>query len=733
MQSTNKEVQDSVQDFLIYGEEIPLHVQIWRWCTPERIKTVLTVLVLLISILLFAISVPEDPSNYVSLSENPVYFLLEPPYSRINIILHLLPTHFTTTLDDQDININDTMNFPNHNTSTTLSSTHSLETRSSRKGGSLKPTTNLFLFRIQTWDSRGLTWQTIRTLPLLVQPQEVTSTLTVDLTRVEQQNASRGGLRLEGQVNSTTGVMADLDFLRQTGFGRLQVGLAALILIGVYTIIFFETFHRTIAAMIGATVGIGVLSFMRRPPDYLEVISWIDVDTIGLLFGMMIMVGLFARSGFFEWSAVKAYKMSRGDVWKLTWLLCSFTAVASMVLDNVTTILLLTPVTIQLCRVLAIDPRPLLLAEVLFSNIGGTATPIGDPPNIIIFNAPVISNTGLVTFGNFTVHVGLGVVLALGAVYYYLVLTLKPQLDDKEETVTEVDVEIAIWRRAASQFSARPTDEEAKVRARLESYILQLEHENEKKKAERRKDSEERVENEREEEFSRLVQELEAKYVIRDKKLFAGSVAVLGSVITLFFLHSVLPGNLSLVWIAVIGSIVHIIVAGISEIEKILEKVEWDTLIFFACLFVMMKSLEELALISWIAEVTTSMISLAPVGSARLVVAICLLLWVSAVGSAFIDNIPFMTTLVPVVYRLSSSLSLPLQPLVWACVFGTCFGGNGTLLGASANVVCCGLAESAGYPISFSYFFRRGFPVMILSVGVANVYLLVAHVLISWH
>ena len=175
------------------------------------------------------------------------------------------------------------------------------------------------------------------------------------------------------------------------------------------------------------------------------------------------------------------------------------------------------------------------------------------------------------------------------------------------------------------------------------------------------------------------------------------------------------------------------IASGVHDIEEVLEKVEWGTLMFFASLFILMEGLGELGLISFIGDNTAKLIEGAPEGKARLAAAIVLIVWVSGIVSAFIDNIPFTTAMVPIIYNLHTTLNLPLTPLVWALSFGTCFGGNGTLIGASANVVCAGLSEQAGFPISFNRFFKMGFPVMLLSLLIATSYLLVFHVAISWY
>jgi len=543
--------------------------------------------------------------------------------------------------------------------------------------------------------------------------------------------------RLTVSTDSEEPLAFELHVLQLWSLARYQVIFALLILVLVYVLIVFELVHRTIAALIGSFWALALLSVIQVRPAFLEVITWIDYDTLGLLFGMMIMVGIFSETGFFEYSAVKAYKFSRGNLWILLFILCLFTAVVSAFLDNVTTILLLTPVTVRLCKVIDLDPLPIIIAEVVFSNLGGTATAIGDPPNILIVNDSKIKASGEVNFGNFALHVTPGVVLAIivGFVMfrftYRKVLKRKP----KESRLRELE----IWKKTVSPIKGNETEEELAVKQKLLDYVKQLEDNlyNEHPDTEgydlfKEEDSDE----ENTERAKPLdMDELEKRYPITDWSLFLKSCTVLICVILLFFLHSFVPVNLGLAWIAILGAMVHLVVSGIRDIEAVLEKVEMGTLLFFAGLFVLMRCLEEMTLMDTIADYTTDIIEDVPEGDSRLAVAVVLVLWVSAIVSAFIDNIPFTTTMIPVVVRLGSDpeLGLPLTPLVWALSFGACFGGNGTLIGASANVVAAGLSEQQGYPISFNRFFKTGFPVMIVSVITATIYLLIFHVAIPWY
>eukprot|EP01129_Flabellula_baltica_P004171 TRINITY_DN1425_c0_g2_i1.p1 TRINITY_DN1425_c0_g2~~TRINITY_DN1425_c0_g2_i1.p1 ORF type:complete len:682 (-),score=128.35 TRINITY_DN1425_c0_g2_i1:5-1834(-) len=513
-------------------------------------------------------------------------------------------------------------------------------------------------------------------------------------------------------VTSDIGPVAiSFQHLNLPDLARYELIVAGACLVGLYILIIFELMHRTVAAMIAAFAGLGSLSQFHERPTFELVVSWIDFDTLGLLFGMMIMVGIFAHTGFFEWIAVKAYKLSKGNLWRLTTILCVLTAVISAFLDNVTTILLFTPVTIKLCTVLDIEPEIILLAEVMFSNIGGTATIIGDPPNIIIANHPQVKE--VISFFDFSIHMIGGVLLSAVAVYFYLMKMYSHKL--VRDPHTGLKHEISVWKQTLAKTSRLEEENEPLIRY-LEEHIEKLEHNLETKSG-----------------FV-PVSELEAKYRIKDMPLFVNSCIVLGCVVVLFFMHSFVHViDISLAWIAIIGAMIHIVISGINNVEEILETVEWGTLMFFAALFVLMKTLEEMGLIEWIGNGTMELIGLVDEGTGRILIASLLIIWISAFTSAFIDNIPYTATLVPVIVKIANGgLGVPLSVLVWALSFGACLGGNGTLIGASANVVAVGLAEGEGFKISFMKFMKMGLPVMVISVFVASVYHTIFHVLLGW-
>ena len=449
----------------------------------------------------------------------------------------------------------------------------------------------------------------------------------------------------------------------------IYVGLG--ILLFVYALIITEVVHRTLAATLGGLLAVVALNFysVEDTLSLKAVTTMIDWETIGLLLGMMVMVGVISHTGVFEWFAVQAYKKSGGEIWTLVVILCAVTAVLSAFLDNVTTMLLLTPVTIQIAKVLDIKPIPILISEVLFSNIGGAATMIGDPPNIMIGSAmspsaiegndnpqiAALASEG-VTFNDFIIEMAPGILLTIVPSFMLIRWLYK------------------------DEFSGRR---------------------------------------------DRDITELERQYAIKDMKGLKVSGTILCLVIIGFFLHPIV--HIAVSWIALGGAVIMLLATNPHELEEPLEHVEWTTLLFFAGLFVLVHSLQYMKVIDYIGGFVEKGIESFS-EEYRLAAAVVIILWVSAIASAFIDNIPYTATMIPIVLSLSVELSLDLGPLIWALAFGACLGGNGTLIGASANVVTAGLSEEAGYPISFNEFFKAGFPVMLLSTFIVTFYMVLVYV-----
>ncbi|KAM6921070.1 P protein [Xenentodon cancila] len=509
-----------------------------------------------------------------------------------------------------------------------------------------------------------------------------------------------------------------------------QVAIAGIILTGVYVLIIFEIVHRTLAAMLGSLAALAALAIIGDRPSLVTVVEWIDYETLALLFGMMVLVAIFSETGFFDYCAVKAYQLSRGRVWPMIIILCLIAAILSAFLDNVTTMMLFTPVTIRLCEVLNLDPRHVLIAEVIFTNIGGAATAVGDPPNVII-----VSNQGLrkegIDFASFTGYMFLGICLVLLTSFPFLrMLYWNKKLYNKESIeIVELKHEILVWRQTAQRINPASREETA-VKCLLMQKVLNLENLLRKMmKTFQRQISQE------DKNWEQNIQELQKKHRITDKVLLVKCASVLGVVIFMFFLNSFVPSiHLDLGWIAILGALWLLVLADIQDFEIILHRVEWATLLFFAGLFVLMEALAQLQLIDYIGEQTALLIKAVPEDQ-RLAIAIILVMWISALASSLIDNIPFTATMIPVLINLSqdADVNLPVKPLIFALAMGACLGGNGTLIGASANVVCAGIAEQHGYGFSFVEFFKLGFPMMIMTCMIAMCYLLATHIGLGWN
>ncbi len=403
---------------------------------------------------------------------------------------------------------------------------------------------------------------------------------------------------------------------------------------GVYAFIISEKLHRTVAAMVGASV---ILLLNIVPWE--KVSEYLDLDTILLLAGMMVVVNIARESGLFEYIAIKTAKFSKGNPMKVLLLFSVVTAVVSAFLDNVTTVLLLTPMLIYITRQMDVSPVPFLLSEVFASNIGGTATLIGDPPNIMIGSAADLSFNDFII--NMTPIAFLDLFITVGIIYL-------------------------AFRNVISTH------------------------------------------RERSEAIKMSIMSLNEEDAIKDRALFRKSVIVILSVVVGFFLHDSL--GIKPAVIALTGASVLLLWSGASP-EYALEKVEWATLFFFGGLFIIVGALVETGFIDQVSAWMMNYIH-------SETQAILMISWFSAFASAIIDNIPFTATMIPLIKAMGSSINT--YPLWWALSLGACLGGNGTAIGASANVVVIGMAYREGVKITFVDFLKVGFVIMLVTVGVGS-------------
>lgn len=439
--------------------------------------------------------------------------------------------------------------------------------------------------------------------------------------------------------------------LQNVIFGLDPLWFSTSVLVITYIVLLSEKFHRTVIALLGA--GIMIISGVLNQD---LAIGFIDFNTIALLTGMMIIVAITRKTGVFEFVAIYAAQRVKGEPVGILIMLSLVTAVFSAFLDNLTTVLLVVPVALLIVDKLKVSPYPFLFSQILASNIGGTATLIGDPPNILIGSA-----TGY-SFNDFLFQLGpvsAVIMVIVIAIFYF------------------------IWGNSLK------TTEELKAR----------------------------------------VMRFDALGSIEDRRLLIQSLSVLALVIAGFIIgehYHIKPGTTAMVGAALLLFVISIGEDQRGQAEQLREafyEVEWNALFFFMGLFVVVGGVEHAGLLAILASDLMELTGGDPATTAYTT------LWLSAVISAAIDNIPFVATMIPLVESMEAGLGGPeaIKPIWWSLALGACLGGNGSLIGAAANVMVAGLSERAGTPISFLRFMAIGMPIMILSVAVAHLYLYLRH------
>ncbi|WP_165043568.1 ArsB/NhaD family transporter [Adlercreutzia sp. ZJ138] len=411
--------------------------------------------------------------------------------------------------------------------------------------------------------------------------------------------------------------------------------VSVVVFVVVMAFIMSEKLHRSLAAIAGAALVmlIGILPFDAA-------IEHVDMNTLGVLFGMMLFVGVVKQSGLFEFLAIKCARAAKGNPWLIMVLFVLLTAVLSAFLDNVTTVLLIGPMTVTVCKLLEVNPFPYFMVEILSSNIGGTATLIGDPPNIMIGSAAGYSFADFIMI-DAPIAV---VILALSIGLFYIMYGKKMHVDDEKR---------------------------------------------------------------------QRIMELNEYDQVKSMRLLKQSVVVMVFVVIGFMAHGALHVESSVIALTAAG--VLLLISG-ESIERALYEVEWTTLTFFAGLFIIVGAMAETGVIEMLANALIS------ATGGDVFVTMLVLLVGSAVISSFLDNIPFVATMIPILLTMEST-GMDVTPLWWAVSLGACLGGNGTLIGASANVVLSDIARKNGHEITFMQFLKTGFPVMLFTIAVAGVYL----------
>ncbi|MBP6470395.1 MAG: citrate transporter [Chloroflexi bacterium] len=427
--------------------------------------------------------------------------------------------------------------------------------------------------------------------------------------------------------------------------------IAALVFIGMLGLIALGKLHNTLAALLGMSVVFAV-SYLGRPFsndlfifDFRGALRYVDWNVIFLIMGMMIIIAVVERTGVFQWLAFAAYRLSRGRIWLLVIILMGITGIASATLDNVTTMLLMTPITVQIALALSLNPLALLIPEVLASNVAGISTLIGTPTNILIGSYAKLS------FNDFLTNLTPGVLLAMVGLIIYCEFVYRHELRSGEMG----GLSTLLLDKLAER--AKITEPEHLKKAGIVGFFMLV--------------------------------------------LF-----VMGERIHLIPAVTALMGATALlVWIR-------------PDIEEMIEAVDWTTLVFFIGLFVVVGAVQEVGLISFIADGIGRL-----VGS-NLLLAVLAVTWFSALLSTVIANIPFTAAMLPVIGYLTATIPGAQNNVLFYCLsVGAAMGGNGSLIGASANMVTSGIADRAGYPITYAYFFKKGFPALLITVSLATLWL----------
>lgn len=400
-----------------------------------------------------------------------------------------------------------------------------------------------------------------------------------------------------------------------------------------YALIVTERVHRTIAALLG---GVAIILFGVLEQD--QAFHAIDWNVIFLLAGMMMIASILSETGVFQWIAVQSVRFGKGSPYRIMIILVLVTALTSALLDNVTIVVLMAPVTLFIAASLGVTPIPFLIAMILASNIGGTATLVGDPPNILIGSAAGID---FVTFAaNLAPIAAIILIVFMGLAWF-------------------------LFRKELRDI---PSD-------------------------------------------SSSIEAMDTSELITNRSLLIKSLVVLVGVILGFLLHGAL--HLQPATIALAGATL-LMVWGRIDLEHTLDEIEWTALFFFIGLFIVVEALVIVGIIEAVAQAALRLTG------ADLQMTSLLLLWLSAVASGIVDNIPYTATMIPVVENLGQAM--PVDPLWWSLALGACLGGNATLVGAAANVVVANLSEKSGHPISFGLFLRYGAIVTFVSIALASVY-----------
>lgn len=434
-------------------------------------------------------------------------------------------------------------------------------------------------------------------------------------------------------------------------FLDLPFWLATVIFVAAYGLIVSERLHKTVVALFAAALML-ILKILEQHEAFHVEEFGVDWNVIILLISMMVIINLMKPTGIFEYVAIRSAKLGRGRPFRIMVIFAVVTAVLSALLDNVTIVLLITPAVILIADALEVDPVPYLISSALASNIGGTATLIGDPPNLMI------ASKAQLTFMDFIIHLAPVVVVLM---FIYLAI---------------------IWLFWGRKLHAR-------------------------------------------EELQERIMSMDENAAIKDPVMIKKSLSVLGLVLIGFVFHSAL--HFQPATVALFGAGLLLLLSRTDEPHHVLAEIEWPTIFFFMGLFIIVGGVVKVGLIKWLS------LQILDLTQGNMLATSMIVMWFSAFASAIVDNIPYVATMNPLIVDMARQLwpglsgvqllqHPDLMPLWWSLALGACLGGNGSAIGASANVIVVGIAEKAGRKISFMRFLAYGMPVMLVTVAVSSLY-----------
>ncbi|KAI8039227.1 P protein [Drosophila gunungcola] len=482
---------------------------------------------------------------------------------------------------------------------------------------------------------------------------------------------------------------------------------AAFLVIGFYVVIVWELADRTLCTLLVASAGLALLAVLGNKPTFATISSWIGWESMMLLLGNMIMMSLMAETGFFDYLAVVAYRISKGNPWFLIALLGVVVGLTSAFLDNATVVLFFSPPVIRLCEAMSLRTTLVLIILALYANVGGSVTPVGGAPNAIIATNKEVAKMSFIRFSIQMLPAAVVCMITIFALVYLFLGNRIFILDDNQLELTEkrreemrpsFDIQLRIAelrRRQSARSFVRP----------VPNYFETLAH-------------------------------LEANHKIRKKMLLVQSLLALFFAVSCFILQSVpwaIPGA-SLGWISILAAFLLLILADKKDLTETLARLEWHTMLYLASLFVLTEVVYSLGFIHWLGkQAVTAIIQVDE--QHQNMVGMLLVLWLSAIMSAFIDNAAVAAIMVKLCIDLAyhEKVAVTLLPLIWASTFGTCYGASGSLLGSMANEFVAVIGSQYGYQITFKSFFVVGFPIMLTTVVICSIFLIMANSIFAWH